>query len=121
MTFCAEMEVQEPWYSYLVSGQKKVEGRKNSPKWRDLKSLQQILLTCGEKRQLFLITDVREYSSLQEYLEQEGLRNCLPGIKTIEEGISVYRQWSTDEELMHYHFLAIEMQHLLNEEEELFI
>jgi len=111
MASYVEMEVQEPWFGYLVSGQKKVEGRKNSPKWRDLKPSEKVLLTCGKKSQLFLITDVRKYSSIRAYLEQEGLRNCLPGVESIEEGIAVYKQWNTDEELeLHRFFLAIEMK-----------
>lgn len=104
------MEIQEPWFSLLLSQEKKVEGRKNSPKWTGLRANQKILVTCGQRTQLFLITAIRKYSTLQDYLEQEGLENCLPGITTIEEGMNIYRKWNTEEELAKYEFLAIEMK-----------
>jgi len=130
------IEVQEPWFGYLVNGPKKVEGRKASPKWLELMNLFEmgqpyvVLIDQNGRRELFEITDIRRYfhrrpyqpgenfenwvrtqSSVRIYLEQEGLRNSLPGIQILEEGVDIYRQWSTDQELINSDFLAIEMVH----------
>lgn len=106
------MNVSDPWFSFLVSGKKKVEGRKASEKWKTLKAGHYIRFfnARGYGGACFLIVDIREYDTLQEYLIQEGLRNVLPGVETVEEGIHIYKQWSTEEELETYPFLAIEVE-----------
>lgn len=104
-----KMHVSEPWFTYLMSGEKKVEGRKATPKWSALNVGQLISLTNGTQTATFRITGIREYDSIEDYLIHEGLRNALPGIETLREGIDTYRQWSTDQELAENNFLAIKM------------
>ena len=103
------MEVSEPWYTFLCSGEKKVEGRKKSPKWANVKVGQFLMLSCENRSCWMLITAIREYPSLGEYLLTEGVSNCLPGIHDFNEAIDIYKQWSTEEELAKYPFLAIEL------------
>jgi ASC-1-like (ASCH) protein len=57
-----------------------------------------------------MISNIIMCQNLQEYLEKEGLHRYLLGVKIIEEGIVIYRQWSTQEELDKYNFMAIEMR-----------
>lgn len=127
------IEVSEPFFTFLVKGPKKVEGRKASEKWLELvdwfkDNNKFVILDNKEgKRALFRLVDIRRWSpkrpyleeedlenyiltnsGLRVYLEQEGLRNTLPGVNKVEDGVNVYRQWSTDKELL-ADFLAIEM------------
>lgn len=104
-----EIEVEDPWFSYLVSGVKSVEGRKKSPKWVGLKAGQEVMLRCkqtGERRRC-IITYIHEYENLPEYLVNEGVGRCLPGVNNLKDAVDIYRQWSTDEELSQYKFLGI--------------
>lgn len=103
------MEVEERWFRLLVSGEKPIEGRKKSPTWEKIKVDQEIVVICKETCEVrrFIVTHINEYKTLEEYLIQEGLHRCLPGVISIEEGIEIYQTWSTPQELAKYGFLAI--------------
>lgn len=106
------MEVEGRWFDVLVSGEKPVEGRKKSPKWERILVGEEMDLKkkeTGEVRR-FRVTHINEYENLREYLEKEGIDRCLPGIDSIEEGVEIYRGWSTEAELAMYKFLAIGLQ-----------
>jgi len=103
--------VCQPWFSHLMSGKKTVLGREAQSKWKPLKVGQSLVVNSPEYEcAVFVVIGIRHYPSLKEYLEAEGVDNCLPGIKTVEEGIAIYNQWSTDEDLAKYDFLAIEVK-----------
>lgn len=105
-----EIHVGEPWYHYILSGEKPIEGRLNKGKFG--------LLQIGDK---ILINDllievkrITRYASFEEYLMQEGLARTLPGIKTIEEGVAVYRQFYSEEAERLHGVLAIKFKRALN-------
>ena len=100
--------ISQPWLHYLIIGDKKVEGRKATPKWLELKKGDEIIFCDDENNKyLFDIIDIHTYPDILGYLKGETLENCLPGIKTYQEGIKIYKQWSTEEELNKCKFLAI--------------
>lgn len=105
------MEVEGIWFKHLVSGLKPVEGRKKSAKWEKLKVGQVLEVRCKETQEvrLFKISHINEYNNVVDYLIGEGLNRCLPGVNSIEEGVTIYQQWSTPQELEQYKFLAIGM------------
>ena len=103
------MDVQEPWFSHIQSGTKTIEGRKNRT-WTKLKVGDQIRMVNGLRSFVVKVMDVRRYGSVRKYLENEGLEPTLPGIATVDEGIRIYRQWSTKEEIEKHGFLAIEVK-----------
>ena len=106
------MEIQQPWFDYIISGRKKVEGRKGTPGWRKLKVGQQLQISepSTNKSATVLITDIRQYSTLEQYLNAEGVENVLPDVSSIDEGIKIYKNWSTDEQIKKWGFLAIELK-----------
>ena len=110
------MEIQDPWFSYLVTGQKKVEGRKANEKWSRLEAGDVIFVSCpGQESRLFQITRVSVSFSTKggkkdQYLITEGLRNCLPGVISLEEAKQVHHKLNPPEELAKYKFLGIEMK-----------
>jgi len=59
------------------------------------------------------ITKKVKYSTFKEYLETEGIDNCLPGIPSIEHGLSVYFKYYTKEDEKEYGVMAIHIE-LLN-------
>jgi ASC-1-like (ASCH) protein len=50
------------------------------------------------------ITKKVVYSTFKEYLETEGLDNCLPGMPSIEHGLSVYYKYYTKEDEENYYY-----------------
>jgi ASC-1-like (ASCH) protein len=39
------------------------------------------------------IISIENYDSFESYLQNETLEKCLPGIDTIEEGLSIYEEY----------------------------
>jgi len=105
--------LSEPWFSLILLGLKKVEGRKNKGRFHDMKKGDIIEWYNDDylKRSfLTKVVDKVQYSSVEEYLQKEGIENCLPGIPSMDHAVSVYYKWSTKEEVQQYGFLAIKLE-----------
>ena len=90
------IECGEPWFSWIRSGKKTVEGRLNIPKYKQIRALD-ILTFCSGKDSADhftrFVTARNEYASFAEMIEAEGLDQILPEIDTIEKGVDVYMQF----------------------------
>jgi ASC-1-like (ASCH) protein len=97
-----DMEVSNPWAQCIFEGSKTVEVRKDNPaSWGSVRigdSLN-IIAKQTQKSQLFKVVDIRVYNSLDECLIAEGVRNVLPGLRTLREARAVYMGFdgATDE------------------------
>ena len=105
-------DVEEHWFDELLRETKTVEGRKASPTWVDIIPGEPVKFRCKEtsREALFEVVRVTIYDSLEDYIACEGLRHCLPGVTTLEEGIKIYQGFFTSEELQRYKLLAIEVR-----------
>lgn len=107
------IEVQEPWFSLLRSGIKKVEGKKGSPKWAYLQVGDWVRFVNNNESFIAKIVKINKYFSLEDFLTIETLERVLPGIKSIEEGKRIYMaapiNW-TVEEISKYRIMAIEIK-----------
>ena len=56
------------------------------------------------------ITSIHNYNSFEEYLLNETLENCLPGIDTIEQGVSIYYKYYKKEDEDRYKIIAIRVK-----------
>lgn len=101
------IECEEPWFSLIQAGIKPVEGRKNSPKYQNLKTGDVIEFYLGEKKFQAIIIDIVLYSSLEGYLHSVKIENALPGVQTFEEALRIYHQWNSPEEIARWGFLGI--------------
>jgi ASC-1-like (ASCH) protein len=90
--------VQEPWFSYIKNGQKKVEGRLNKSWVKTVQKLDRITWTYEEAHFSTYIVDLKQYSSFRQMLEKEGVHNVLPGIDSVDQGVEVYRQFYSEED-----------------------
>lgn len=96
-----QISVREPWFSLIRNGDKTVEGRPNRGIFSRMKTGQTILFynfdtRTRERRQFTVeITGKKMYKSFEELIATEGIENILPkqGFKTVEQAVSVYRQW----------------------------
>lgn len=87
------MNVDTKWLSKILNGDKTVEVRKNDPeKWGRVKKddILHIENPESDMKVRFRVKDVRTYSNLDAMLITEGLRNVLPGVKTLEEAREIY-------------------------------
>lgn len=98
---------EDPWFSLIRKGIKPVEGRKSTHSYKKIKVGDKINFTNGTENFLAIVTEIREYATIENYLEDVTLEKALPGIKTVEEGLNIYYQWSSEEKIRQYGFLGI--------------
>lgn len=101
-----KMNVDEVWFSHILAGRKVIEGRLCKSKFKSMKSGDGLIINGRLKKN---IVNVRHYNSFEEYLRNEGLDKCLPGVGTIEDGVKVYREFYTENDEQMYGVLAIEI------------
>lgn len=53
------------------------------------------------------VKEVRQYTSIENYLEDATLEKALPGIASVAEALNIYYQWSPKEKISQYGFLGI--------------
>lgn len=116
-----EINISEPYFSLIKDGLKTVEGRKMSPTWKNLKvgDILKIINNDLLSSEWFFVTITKinyyshsDHDPLIMYLACEGLNQTLPGVRTIEEGQSVYRQWWTEAEIRNYGVMALHLERL---------
>ena len=105
-----KIHCQEPWFSLIRQGKKPVEGRKASPSYKSIKVDDTIEFFGGQESFICVVEAINRYSSLEEYLRCETLERALPGVKTMDEGIRIYLQWSTREQINKHGFLGIQVR-----------
>lgn len=97
----------DPWFTYIRQGIKPVEGRKATHTYKKIAVDDFINFSNGTDSFKALVTEIREYDSLEAYLNDVSLEKALPGVKTLQEGLDIYYQWSPEEKIRQYGFLGI--------------
>lgn len=108
-----ELNVSDPWFGAIKRGEKTVEGRLASGRFLDMKEGTPLTINRSKQEKdnesptatstvYAIVTRVVYYKSIRMYLEQEGLARTLPGVRRIEDGVAIYRQfYSTEKENTH--------------------
>lgn len=104
--------VSEPWFSLIASGVKTCEGRLCKDDFRaiqvgDILVFHHANATCRTR-----VVCLTTYDTFEEYLQEEGLDACLPGVASIEEGVAVYHQYYSWEEECLYGVRGIQIERL---------
>lgn len=104
-----ELHVQEPYFTQLKDGLKTIEGRCAVGDYNRIAPEAFILFN---KCLVLEVQDVHHYASFSEMLQTESLAKVLPGVKTVEEGVQVYRKFYTEEKEKSNGVLAISVAKL---------
>lgn len=109
MSHCLTINCADPWFSLLERGEKPVEGRKGQSKYRELKPGDRVRFQCVGSERFFLATveKVSCFSTVLEYLQGVTLEKALPGIRDLSEGLRIYSEWSTPDEVKALGFVGI--------------
>lgn len=105
--------LSEPWFTLISMGLKTVEGRKNKGKYKEMKVgdvIEWVNDNFKPRSIMTRVVDKNVYSTFKEYLETEGLENCLPGMPDITYGLSVYYKYFTPEDEATYGVVAIKLE-----------
>jgi ASC-1-like (ASCH) protein len=107
------LHLSEPWFTLISLGLKTVEGRKNKGIFKEMKVGDIIQWTNDDFDNRTVLTKIIkkvEYDTFSEYLNNEGLENCLPGMPSLEHGLSVYFKYYTKEDETNYGVIAIHLE-----------
>lgn len=105
--------VSEPWYSFISMGLKVVEGRKDKGKFHNMKVGELIEWQNYDFAPRHVLTRIvykKRYTTFKDYLELEGMDRCLPGMTTLNHGLSVYYKYYTPEDEATYGVMAITLE-----------
>ena len=106
-----KIHCQEPWFSKIKFGLKKIEGRKYSAQYAALQPGEMVLFYFDNDSFLAEIVKVVTYATLEDYLTIEGVQNALPGIITLDDAVEVYLGFNSREKLQQAGgFLAIHVK-----------
>ena len=75
------ISVQEPYYSFIINGQKIVEGRLNKGKFASIQKGDILVLTPENIE--FEVIEKNIYKSFMEMIESEGVENVIPNKTSI--------------------------------------
>ena len=119
MTIYKKENLSEPWFSLIVLGYKKIEGRKNHGRFKEMRIgdiIEWVNNDFQERTISVQIVRKAEYENFKEFIEMEGLRKILPGMdkNDLDTGLSVYYKYYTKEDEEKYGVIAIEFE-LLDE------
>jgi len=87
--------VKQVYFDAIKAGLKTVEGRLNSPKFKDLKFGDLITFTCHETNEKIsgVVKALNIYPNFEAMLVSEGLENMLPGVTSLYEGVMIYESF----------------------------
>lgn len=101
------IECAEPWFTLILEGKKPLTGRKNSPKYQHLRPGDEVELYWKDQSFRAKIADIKHFKSIEDYLRQCTLEKALPGISSFEEGLKIYSQWNSPQDIEQWGFIAI--------------
>ena len=104
--------VQEPWFGFIKSGQKNIEGRLNKGSFQELKKGDIVHWKNGDNIVKTKIVSVHHHLDFEKMLKAHSLYNVLPGVKTYKEGIKVYREFFSAADVKKYGVLAIKVKRI---------
>lgn len=105
--------LSEPWFTLISLGLKTVEGRKNKGRFKEMKIGDIVQWTNNDFAPRTVLTEITgkaKYRTFIEYLEAEGLDKCLPSIKDLDTGLSVYYKYFTKEDEKEFGVIAIRLK-----------
>lgn len=83
------LDVQEPYLSFIKSGQKTVEGRLAKKKYLNLSKGDLIKINDLEVE----VMNVSKYKSFEDLMSTEGIKNVIPNAKSLKEAVDIYYQF----------------------------
>jgi len=102
------INVQEPYYTFILSGEKIVEGRLNKGKFSDIE-IGDVLELEPEKNK-FEVIDKNIYKNFKEMIKREGIENVIPDKNNIEDAVNVYYRFYTKEQENKFGVVAIKIK-----------
>jgi ASC-1-like (ASCH) protein len=107
-----KITIKDPWFTYIKEGIKTVEGRLNKSFFTKLNVGDKVVWINRNNHINTVITKIIKYKTFEEMLTNEGLEKVLPDpkIKTISDGVNIYRQYYASNVEKEHGVLAIHIK-----------
>lgn len=102
--------VQEPYKTFILSGEKIFEWRLNKWKFQEMK-IGDILVFEDTKEQLE-VKSKKYFSSFREMIEFCWIENIIPNAESVDQAVEVYYWFYTPEQEKEFWVVAIEMKNI---------
>jgi len=102
------LQVEEPWITFIAKGQKYVEGRLLRDECTMIQPGHKIVFNggfCTKK-----VVSIQVYKDFTTMIEEEGLENVLPGVKSVADGVKIYYQFYTPADEQKYGVVALRLE-----------
>ena len=104
--------LSEPWFSLVMLGIKTAEGRLNKGDFAKMNVGDTITFfndDFNHREFTITITNITRFRSFETYLRKETLKRCLPSIKSLKDGLSVYYKYFTKAQEQQYGIVCVHM------------
>jgi len=102
------MNVQEPYYSFIVKGKKKIEVRLNKGKFSSLEKGD--IIKMGDQGIELLVLDIKKYKTFRAIFENEKMEDIIPDKDCADDAIAVCYRFFTKEQEKEFGVVAIKIQ-----------
>ena len=103
-------EVQEPWFGYIKSGRKIIEGRLNKGSFKELKEGDIVHWKNMDNIIKTKIISIHHHKDFEKMLKAHRLYNVLPNVRTYKDGVKVYNKFFSPFDVKKYGVLAIKIR-----------
>lgn len=112
MTSEKDMTLQKKWFDYVKNGQKVIEGRLKRRKFANFRIDDEIEISndFNNDKLKIKIVDIKTYQTFEDFLKNNNIKNILPNIQSIEEGLDIYNCIYSKEEEKEFGIIAIFMK-----------
>lgn len=102
-----DVNVQEPYFTHIKNGIKKVEGRLNKSKFLEMQVGDKILLNGEITLQIIQKT---VYKTFRDMITFEGIKNTIPDATSLDEAEDVYYKFYSKDDEASFGVSAIEVK-----------
>lgn len=105
-----EINIQEPYFSFIRDGVKTVEGRINKGRFAQIRE-GDTLIVKGIAKQ-FKVLYKKPYKTFLEMIEKEGVKNVIPDKESVQDGANVYFKFFTKKQEKEFGVVAIKIEEM---------
>lgn len=107
-----QIGVSEPWAGMLHRGTKTVEGRLDSDKWSHVTVGSLFAVQSSDRPEFKLrVLSIEKFPTFRAYLNKH-LHAALPGVTTVDDGITIYREFYPEEKEIKHGVIAFTVERI---------
>lgn len=102
----------EPYFTFVKNGQKTIEGRVCKGEYQQLSLGDHIMVNNNEETEVVevVVRRIARYASFRDMLAHEPLKQVLPNVTSIEQGLETYRQFYAPAQEQEFGVVAFEFE-----------